>query len=78
MILITFLPHTPFKKKNVLTFLISTVVSMGKRKSEFPIIDVTKVKKNSSNCESNPCPNSISFYERMTKAIYIAPPTIFS
>ena len=30
MTLITFLPGTPFKKKNVLTFLIGTVFSMGK------------------------------------------------
>ena len=30
MTLITFLPHTPFKKKNVLSFLICIVISMGK------------------------------------------------
>ena len=30
MTLITFLPHTTFKKKNVLSFLICIVISMGK------------------------------------------------
>ena len=32
MTLITILPHTPFKKKNILTFFIGTVISMGKGK----------------------------------------------
>jgi len=31
--LIAFIPHTPFKKKNVLSFLMGTVISLGKGRS---------------------------------------------
>ena len=42
MTLITFLPHTPFKKKNVLTFLIGTVISMGKGKKRIFLLTQRK------------------------------------
>ena len=46
MKLITFLPHAPFRKKNVLSFLIDIVISMGKgEKANFLYVS----KKNSSN-----------------------------
>ena len=51
MTLITFLPHTPFKKKNVLTFLIGTVISMGKRKKQISLL--TYRKSNSSFSQWN-------------------------
>ena len=42
MTLITFLPHTHFKKKNVLTFPISTVISMGKGKMGISLLTYRK------------------------------------
>ena len=42
MTLITFLPHTHFKKKNVLTFLIGTVISMGKGKKWISLLTYRK------------------------------------
>ena len=42
MTLINFLPHTPFKKKNVLTFLIGTVISMGKGKKLISLLTYTQ------------------------------------
>ena len=55
MTLITFLPHTPFKKKNVLTFLIGTVISMGKRKKQISLLTYRK--------------SSFSFFNNFQKAI---------
>ena len=42
MTLITILPHTPFKKKNVLTFFIGAIISMGKGKKWFSLLRYNK------------------------------------